>query len=93
MSIELIGAAASLPIKWKATVMMGHVYGAVLVPVLVVQGSFACVRTVMAGWLHAVCASACWLGSPLCGPSLSLFCNYRLRCCAPGADVVRTRPS
>ena len=32
--------------------MMGHVYEAVLVAVLVVQGRYACVRTVKASWLH-----------------------------------------
>ena len=31
----------------------------------------------MAGWLHGVCVGACRFVSPLCGFSLSLFCNYR----------------
>ena len=30
----------------------------------------------MAGWLHGVCVGACRFVSPLCGFSLSLFCNY-----------------
>ena len=40
-------------------------------------------RTVMDGWWHGVCVSACWFVPldwlfvfPLCGFSLSLFCNY-----------------
>ena len=39
--------------------MMGHVYGALLVVVLVSQRGCACVRAVMAGWLHGVYVSAC----------------------------------
>ena len=41
--------------------MMGHVYGVVLVAVLLVlvQQSCACGRKVMASWLHGVYASAC----------------------------------
>ena len=49
--------------------MVGHVYGAVLLAVLVGQYSRACERTVMAGWLVAwglcegmlVGSSAVWL--------------------------------
>ena len=29
-----------------------------------------------AGFLHGVCVGACCFVSPLCGFSLSLFCNY-----------------
>ena len=36
-----------------------------------------CVTIAMAGWLHGVCVGACWVVSPQCGFSLSLFCNYR----------------
>ena len=28
------------------------------------------------GWLHGICVGACGFVSPLCGFSLSLFCNY-----------------
>ena len=30
----------------------------------------------MAGWLHGVCVGECFFVFPLCGFSLSLFCNY-----------------
>ena len=30
----------------------------------------------MAGWLHGVCVGGCLFVFPLCGFSLSLFCNY-----------------
>ena len=30
----------------------------------------------MAGWLHGVCVGGCFIVFPLCGFSLSLFCNY-----------------
>ena len=30
----------------------------------------------MAGWLHGVCVGECLFVFPLCGFSLSLFCNY-----------------
>ena len=30
----------------------------------------------MAGWLHGVCVGECFFVFPLCGCSLSLFCNY-----------------
>ena len=36
----------------------------------------ACVRIAVAGWLHGVCVGECFLVFPLCGFSLSLFCNY-----------------
>ena len=36
----------------------------------------ACVRTVIAGWLHGVCVSACWFVPPQCDFSLFLICNY-----------------
>ena len=42
----------------RAEVVMGHAYGVVIVAVLIVQCS-AAVVTVMAGWLHRVCVSAC----------------------------------
>ena len=30
----------------------------------------------MAGWLHGVCVCECFFVFPLCGFSLTLFCNY-----------------
>ena len=33
----------------------------------------------MAGWLHGVCVGECVFVFPLCGFSLSLFCNYLSR--------------
>ena len=30
----------------------------------------------MTGWLHGVCVGECFFVFPLCGFSLSLFCNY-----------------
>ena len=33
----------------------------------------------MAAWLHGVCVGACLFVCPLCGFSLSLFCNYQGR--------------
>ena len=35
-----------------------------------------CVRIVMAGWLHGVFVGEWLFVFPLCGFSLSLFCNY-----------------
>ena len=45
----------------SADVMMGQVYGAVLVAVLVGNCSCACMRTVMAGWLVAWSLCGCIL--------------------------------
>ena len=42
----------------------------------------------MAGWLHGVCVGACRFVSPLCGFSLSLFCNY---CALPVGVVTHPR--
>ena len=33
----------------------------------------------MAGWLHGVCVGECFSVFPLCGFSLSIFCNYCTR--------------
>ena len=30
----------------------------------------------MAGWFHGACVGGCFFVFPLCGFSLSLFCNY-----------------
>ena len=36
-----------------------------------------CVRIAMAGWLHGVFVGEWLFVFPLCGFSLSLFCNYK----------------
>ena len=59
---------------------MRRVYGALLVAMLVVCRVWVCVRTAMAGWLHGVFVGDWLFVFPLCGFSLSLFCNYRYRC-------------
>ena len=53
-----------------------------------------CVRIAMAGWLHGVLVGDWLFIFPLCGFSLSLFCNYFLmksdaydKCSAVGLDV------
>ena len=46
-------------------------------------GSQVCVRIAMAGWLHGVFVVDWLFVFPLCGFSLSLFCNY---------PQVRSRP-
>ena len=37
----------------------------------------------MAGWLHGVFVGAWLFVFPLCGFSLSLFCNYHRKQCSP----------
>ena len=64
--------------------MMGHVYGALSVAVLVVQCGYACVRNAMAGWCYTEKAPNLLAGGmgfvfvpAYSGFSLSLFCNYK----------------
>ena len=63
----------------SADVVMRRVYGALLVAMLVVCCVCACVRIAMAGWLHGVFVGEWLFVFPLCGFSLSLFCNCIVR--------------
>ena len=59
LNISRESALRCLLCSASADVMMGHVYGVLLVAVLVVRGVCACVRVPMAGWLHRVGVGAC----------------------------------